>query len=685
MADDKRQFILDLLARDKTGDGTRSASKNIDDVGDKADKTSKRFLIFGKSSKQASEDADKLGKQASQTGRDMDKLAAEIKIAEAELGSLARAFAETDDAAQRVDLTKSMKKTQAEIKNLSKNKGILSDLIPDPEPNQTQGWARKWGTQASNALKDAASQSMFGTAAAVLGVAMAPEIGGLIAGAVVGGVGLGGIIGGIALAAKDPAVSGWAKRIGSNFKSGISAEAQDAFHGPLMASLADVEALAQRSIPKIGKIFDNVAPSVQGLTKDVGKFGDELLDSLVYASGKSGPVLDAIGKALVTIGGALGSFIEMAADHSKEAGSAITDLATDVSEAITVFSDLVGALSDVKGGLDTLDDHIDKARYSLEDHVSWLDLTADGYKKGSDAAELYRKGIIGAAGSTNDYSHYLAGAAAGTDKLKTAMDDAAKAARGEQDSLDELSKTLKAQTDPVFGLLDASDKLNDAQKAVADSTKQHGKNSEETRAALRQLAEAAIDLEGKAGTLGGTFNGKMTPALKATLQAAGLTTPEIKALGKQFETAKGQGQDFAKNYAASASVNGVPGAISKVKSLKEELASMKVNWTVTIRQNFLTFGKPYSTANPKYGGLATGGSVREGTPTWVGEHGPELLMMDRPARVLSAAGSRGQIQGGGTKGGGGQGGTLRLELAGPEEVKTMFRWLVRTANLLQDA
>ena len=39
-----------------------------------------------------------------------------------------------------------------------------------------------------------------------------------------------------------------------------------------------------------------------------------------------------------------------------------------------------------------------------------LDLTADGYKKGSEAAQLYRDGVIGVNGSVNDYNAYISGA-----------------------------------------------------------------------------------------------------------------------------------------------------------------------------------------------------------------------------------------------------------------------------------
>jgi hypothetical protein len=42
-----------------------------------------------------------------------------------------------------------------------------------------------------------------------------------------------------------------------------------------------------------------------------------------------------------------------------------------------------------------------------------------------------------------------------------------------------LFATLKAETDPVFALIDAQKKLKDAQKAYTSAVKAHGRNSAE--------------------------------------------------------------------------------------------------------------------------------------------------------------------------------------------------------------
>src|SRR5690348_16098771 len=286
-ASDKRELILDLLARDKTGDATRKASKNIGDVGDSAEKTGKKLGVFSGAAKEADDKAEALGKEADQTGRALEKLDAQIKLAEHELKGLAKAFADTDDAAERLDISKVQRKLQSDIRNLSKNKSLLTPVLLAPPSAADE---HKFSEGLSNSLKKGfayAKDHIKGVGIGVLGTALAPEIAGLLAAAVVGGVGIGGIIGGVALAAKNPAISGWAGRIGKSFMTGITKEAEGSFTKPLEGSLGQLEAAAEKAVPKIGEIFKNLAPELEPLTKDIIGAGNALLDSFVYGSSKA--------------------------------------------------------------------------------------------------------------------------------------------------------------------------------------------------------------------------------------------------------------------------------------------------------------------------------------------------------------------------------------------------------------
>lgn len=155
-----------------------------------------------------------------------------------------------------------------------------------------------------------------------------------------------------------------------------------------------------------------------------------------------------------------------------------------------------------------------------------------------------------------------------------AQETARRAALGHRDALDELSNAMRAQFDPVFALKQAQDQFKVAQDKANEAVRRHGEGSKQARAANLELASAAINLQGKVGALGATFNGELTPQMHATLTAAGLTEEQIKDVAGQFRDAKKAGDAYAKNYAASASLTGfkdVWGDLSKLSAMQYAL------------------------------------------------------------------------------------------------------------------
>lgn len=181
-----------------------------------------------------------------------------------------------------------------------------------------------------------------------------------------------------------------------------------------------------------------------------------------------------------------------------------------------------------------------------------IELLPNAYKKVGELNTAADKG----AGAMKGQAAATGTAVKAQEEYKTAADAAAAAARGERDALSQLSDFMKAQSDPAFRLIDAQDNLAKAQKAAADATKEHGKKSVEAKAATRDLARAAIDLQGSVGALGGSFDGKLSPALRATLKAANLTEAQIKDVEKQFKTAKKSADAYDGKYEAQVSIKG---------------------------------------------------------------------------------------------------------------------------------
>ena len=184
----------------------------------------------------------------------------------------------------------------------------------------------------------------------------------------------------------------------------------------------------------------------------------------------------------------------------------------------------------------------------------------EGVASGSQAAAGGMKDVAGAAGPATEK----------TKEYKSAADAAAGAARGEAAALVDLAARMKAEADPVFGFIDAQKNLakaqrdaRSAQKELDKAIEEHGPKSKEAKAATdklhgatRDLTLASIDLQGKSGALGDSFTGKLTPSMRETLKAAGLTEKQIRDVEKQFKDAKIAADKYDDKYEAKTSAPG---------------------------------------------------------------------------------------------------------------------------------
>jgi hypothetical protein len=665
MADEKRQLILDLLARNKMGGETSAAARDVDKLGTAADKAGKKTEEMSGVTVIAGKETEKLGRSAEDTKRRIDDLDEEIRKSTKELGELAIAFHEAGSQADKLDVSKAIRRTESDIRRTTKSKGILAGLLPGD--SETSGEGQKIGKNLAQSIRDGLTLSrgyVIGAAVAI-GVALAPELGSAVGGAIVGGVGAGGIIGGIALAASsDQQIKGYASRIGKTFLTNIQAEARDSFSTFIMEDLGKVEALSNRAATALGKIFKNVAPELGPFVDNLIRAADVLLGSFVSASSKAGKPLNSLGNFIENVAIHLGHLIDVSTKYSDEGASALDFFGSAVTHVIDLLTFFVAGASEALKAIHEFGGAVGDARNWLEDHVGWLDLTADGYAKGSKAAELYRQGLIGAKDSATDYDHYLAGAVDSTNTLSTAQSNEMKASRGQRDALKAVSDELRAQSDPAFALLSAQDNLRTKQDALTEAIKKYGSKSKEAGAASRDLATAAIDLQGAAGSLSGNFDGELTPAMLATLEAAKLTKGQIAEVRRQFQLAKGAGDAYAKTYRAKV----ITDYINRYSDVVTSAAD-----------------KAYQDTKKSLKKRASGGPVARGEPYIVGENGPEVWVPTAAGRVLSAAASRGVARVGGPSRGGGSGDqVVRLELVGEDRIRTLFRYMIRSMNLLQE-
>jgi TP901 family phage tail tape measure protein len=245
----------------------------------------------------------------------------------------------------------------------------------------------------------------------------------------------------------------------------------------------------------------------------------------------------------------MGGVMDQSLQHAKERLGAIDQALTQLvqngqaQQAAQVFSTLAEQAK--KSGVS-----VDELKKGLPGYASSLESTGTAAK--------------GASGKLGDLNSALDMGAGQQDKYKTAAAAAAGAARGERDALGALFSQLKAETDPVFALIDAQHRMADSQKAATKAVRDHGKGSAEAKSAQLDLAKAAIELQGATGNLTANFNGKLTPALRTTLKAAGLTEGQIKGVEKQLDEAKKAADKYTGKYEAKVSA---PGATAAKKDI----------------------------------------------------------------------------------------------------------------------
>lgn len=592
--------------------------------------------------------ADKAGNKLRESGgkaaglkADLARLDDSLLKSKQSLSLLTSALANTDDAAQRIDIKKAISKLQSDMRASASAKKLKLTELMDLNPADVE-------KKATEAL------APLGPTIAAVVAGAAPEIGSLVAAAVIGTSGLAGIAGGVALAARSPAVKKAGGDLGKSIMGDLT-ERSSVFIKPTLSAIDKLKAGFGGMGKDISRAFAATSQEVGPLTDHLVKAGQFMVHGWADAAARSGPVLDAIGMLVEHAGQNIGDMFSTLSKDSDGAVMALHDLDQVLGFVLVSFTASMDGLAKFREGLGWLEKQVYKAQYWMMDHGAKMDLVRNGYKEGTREAEAFRHKVLGVATAEDLAILAAQGDKEATGQLAKSLSNAAKAANGQREALSDLSNELKAQSDPVYALMDATIKIKKAQDQYAAAVKKGGKGSADAQKALQNMTEASIEAEGAAGKLGGTFNGQLTPELYATLRAAGLTDKQIAGVARQFRGAKRTADDFAQRYAATAAVVGVPGAIRQVRSLKQELASMRTNWDVTIRTHFLQFGKPYSDAGIRsgnVGGLASGGIKGASSGpmtsglTWVGEHGPELAQLPPGTRVWSNPDSQRMAQGG---------------------------------------
>lgn len=285
---------------------------------------------------------DRFGDSLEATERDAEGLDRQITEVEADLKTLAVAFARTGDAADRIDISKAMRKQQAELNKLTKSRKMLPDFTSMGEDMAGQvsvGFAAKLGPLIARA-----PMAGMNPAALAIGAPLAAGavtlVGTAVAGAIVGGVGLAGVVGGLKLAAKDARVKAAGKTLGDDIGA-MMGRASRSFVPETLDAIEEVRAGALKMEPDFRRVFAAASKFVAPLTDGLMDAAENAMPGIIDAMESAGPVIDAMADGMRDIGTAVGESLSDLSEYADEGARALNLLFGAVEVGINATSDLL--------------------------------------------------------------------------------------------------------------------------------------------------------------------------------------------------------------------------------------------------------------------------------------------------------------------------------------------------------
>lgn len=395
-------------------------------------------------------------------------------------------------------------------------------------------------------------------------VSALPVLSGLIGAAVTGGAAGAGILGGVALAARDERVKAAGAALASNLLSDLGTKA-DVFIAPVLNVIDTIGERFQENGDTIESIFANSAKFLEPLADSVLDFTSSILEGIDIAVGRAGPVMEALGTGIETLGTEVRGFFDNLSSNSEAnaavleetfnaAAGAVNLLGTSLTAVSYVFAqfDKVMPLSLLGQLVGLFEDTDDKA----EEATTGLHANASGMQVLSDATEVAGK----------DFQLF-----------NKALQDNAAAAK----AADEAQRSLFDDLTSVGAAMDGATTSAKKNGRTLSENTEKGRNN---RTALSNLASAfntyRTNLE-KSGRSATEVNGVMATQRNRLISAAtamGATKAEARRLADSLLGIKPR--------AVSVKVNGSAAAASNARNVRQEIEQVRSkSVTVTVRVN----------------------------------------------------------------------------------------------------
>lgn len=301
----------------------------------------------------AGDGLDKFGGKLDATERDAHDLDRAIADVEGDLRTLAVAFARTTDAADRVDITRAIRKQKGELRKLTSAKDLLGDIEKAGEEiggGLLGGIAKVLPGGLGEAFSALPPQVQSGVAVAgaAIGVTLAGAVGAALTAGLLLAVGGGVLAAGIAAAAKSPKVQEAWKSFGERAKS-VFAEFGKPFEGPVARALGTFSGRLKKLEPTFKRMGESMAPLIDKLAPALADLAENSLPGIEKAMEASKPLWDTLAEHAPKIGDAISRFFDSIADGGPGANKFLGDFLTLVESQITMLGKVIGTLATLYG------------------------------------------------------------------------------------------------------------------------------------------------------------------------------------------------------------------------------------------------------------------------------------------------------------------------------------------------
>lgn len=569
--------------------GTNLVKREIDGMGDAADRTTKDF--------------DKLGKESGH-------LTKKISEAEAEIKKLVKTFDETGD----MDLLKSIRKEQSNLRIFTKLAGNVASE------------AAEVGTEAGIALNQSLTKSLMASKGLIIpplvaaALMAAPVMGAAISSAVIGAAGAGGLIGGIVAAAQDQRVQDAAKQVG-NRVGGALTEAGAAFVGPVIESLNVLDNAGDRLADNLEKAGSKIAPVLPALAGGIAGFADAVGPGFIRAMDAAKPVLRALSSELPKIGDSISDMFDKLSDDPDQAVMGIVAISQAIQGVIDVSGDLLSALGDIFEWSSRSGAAMSETWESL---FGWMPIAGDHIERVGAGFREQVNAIDAARNSAGDYTGDLGGIIRAEEEVEKTTKTATDAI---EDQIKAMDKMMGRLLDPIELASNYQEAIDDLTESIRENGGTLDLNTEKGRAnseALRNLAESigairsnTIETTGDVAAANAVYD-QQVDALRRQMVALGMSKQAADAWAASLRS-------IPSKVDVDVRAPGLLDAIARAEYLRRLLGSN----AAAARSNPITINGQFHPGDDSGygGGRAGGGPMQAGKWYTVGENGVEVVSM----------------------------------------------------------